>query len=119
MAQLAETVGITMENTINSRKNAAIIGCLHKEKEHKSMKKAAIIGQRLADNLKGRKDQLRKGREFKILNEACKILHIKKKMHGLADFSHLSRSSLDLRRLSGMQVIAVEHFAVKHFKWPF
>ena len=76
VAQLAETVGITMENTINSRKNAAIIGCLHKEKEHKSMKKAAIIGQRRADNLKSRKDQLRKGREFKILHEAFKILQI-------------------------------------------
>jgi hypothetical protein len=51
VAQLAETVGITLEK--------AFIGSKDKEKERKCMKKAAIVGQKLANHVKGRKNHLR------------------------------------------------------------
>ena len=51
ISRLAETVGITVAD--------AFIGSKDKEKERKGMKKAAMVGQKLANDLKRRKNSLR------------------------------------------------------------
>ena len=51
MNRLAETVGITAAE--------AFIGNKDKDKERKRMKKAAVVGQKIANCVKGRKKSLR------------------------------------------------------------